>query len=46
MGSPTLEAMANGGQEIKYPADCYSPKFNDSYRSEYGEKNGEISRTP
>jgi len=33
LGSPggALDAM-NGAGELKYPADCYSPKFSESYK--------------
>ena len=36
LGSPTLESLSGaGGGDVKYPADCYSPKFmdqRDTYR--------------
>ena len=30
LSSPGLDGMTGG--ELKYPTDCYSPKFGDTYR--------------
>ena len=35
LGSPTLDSLSSAAGDVKYPADCYSPKFmdqRDTYR--------------
>ena len=35
LGSPTLDSLSGAAGDVKYPADCYSPKFmdqRDTYR--------------
>jgi len=36
LGSPTLDSLSGAAGDVKYPADCYSPKFmdqRDTYRA-------------
>merc|ERR1712029_24366 len=36
LGSPTLDSLSSAAGDVKYPADCYSPKFmdqRDTYRA-------------
>ena len=38
LGSPTLDSLSSAAGDVKYPADCYSPKFmdqRDTYRGNY-----------